>query len=291
MAYKKVRAKQPNDLDINVGEIYEKIDKNSLLNYNIKQPFVLNDAHNDMLRLLQTNKTKMVMVDGPAGTGKTYIAVLAALHLLKEKYIDQIIYVRSIVESASRQIGSLPGEVNDKFLPWSMPLIEKITELTNKTVANDLLKHEMIKGMPVNFCRGLSFHKTFVIIDEAQNLTREELTTILTRFGHKSKYVVIGDTFQSDIKSSGFKNIVNAFDSEVSKDNEIYCLQFTENEIVRSEILRYIVNVLQKIPVSQHKCHDSKHNHQVDYVNYNIPAWSPGASTTHATVPIIPDIK
>ena len=125
MAYKKVRAKHPNDLDINVSEIYDKIDKNSLLTYNIKQPFTFNDNHNDMLVLLQTSKTKMVMVDGPAGSGKTYLAVLAALHLLKEKYIDQIVYIRSIVESASRQIGSLPGEVNDKFLPWSMPLIEK----------------------------------------------------------------------------------------------------------------------------------------------------------------------
>lgn len=280
MAYKKVRAKHPNDLDINVNEIYEKIDKNSLLNYKIKQPFTFNEAHNEMLLLLQTSKTKMVMVDGPAGSGKTYLAVLAALHLLKEKYIDQIVYIRSIVESASRQIGSLPGEVNDKFLPWSMPLIEKITELTDKSVAEALLKNELIKGIPVNFCRGLSFNKTFVIVDESQNLVPSEINTILTRFGHKSKYVMIGDTFQSDIKSSGFKNIMSAFDTEASRANEIYCMHFTENEIVRSQILKYIVNVLKSVPQCV-KPIESKHNHQPDYnINHNQVGdiWRPTSS-------------
>jgi phosphate starvation-inducible PhoH-like protein len=145
-------------------------------------------------------------------------------------------------------MGSLPGEVNDKFLPWSMPLIEKITEITSKSTADNLYKSEMIKGIPVNYCRGLTFNRALVIVDESQNLSKEELTTILTRFGHKSKYVIVGDTFQTDIRNSGFKDVLNAFNTPFSKDNEIYCLKFGINEIVRSEILKHIVKVLEGIP-------------------------------------------
>lgn len=234
-----------------VTELYDNFNRNAFLNYEIKMPFQFNERHTEMLHLLQTNKTKMVFVDGPAGTAKTYIAVLAGMHLLKDHYIDNIFYIRSIVESASRQIGSLPGEIDDKFLPWSMPLIDKITEISGKITADNLYKGEMIKGLPVNFCRGLTFNKSLVIVDEAQNLTKEELTTILTRFGHKSKYVIVGDTFQSDIKNSGFKDIYNAFNTEFSKDNQIYCLKFYNEDIVRSEILKHIVRVLENIPKSQ----------------------------------------
>jgi len=233
-----------------VTEFYDNFNKNAYLNYEIKMPFKFNERHTEMLQLLQTNKTKMVFVDGPAGTAKTYIAVLAGLYLLKDHYIDQIFYIRSIVESASRQIGSLPGEVDDKFLPWSMPLIDKITEISGKMSADNLYKGEMIKGLPVNFCRGLTFNRSLVIVDEAQNLTKEELTTILTRFGHKSKYVIVGDTFQSDIKNSGFRDIYNAFNTEFSKENQIFCLKFYNEDIVRSEILKYIVRVLEAIPKS-----------------------------------------
>jgi phosphate starvation-inducible PhoH-like protein len=234
-----------------VSEIYDNLNKNVILNYEIKTPYKFNEKHSEFLHLLQTNKTKMVFVDGPAGTAKTYIAVLAGLFMLKEHYIDQIVYIRSIVESASKQMGALPGEVNDKFLPWSMPLIEKVNEISGKFTADNLYKAEMIKGLPVNFCRGLTFNKSLVIVDEAQNLTKEELTTILTRFGHKSKYVIVGDTFQSDIRNSGFKDVYNAFNTEFSIDNQIFCLKFGNDEIVRSEILKHIVKVLESIPKSQ----------------------------------------
>ncbi|NBP03794.1 MAG: hypothetical protein EBU90_27585 [Proteobacteria bacterium] len=288
MAKKRIRDLTHDDVGIDVNEIYENINKNSFKNFTIKQPFELNDAHQEMLLLLQKNKTKMVMVDGPAGTAKTYIAVLAALHLLKEKYIDQIVYIRSIVESASRHIGSLPGEVNDKFLPWSMPLLEKVSELTNKQTANDLLAKEMIKGLPVNFCRGLTFNKTFVIVDEAQNLTKEELTTILTRFGHKSKYVIIGDSFQADIQNSGFKQVFKAFNTPSSEMNEIYALKFTENEIVRSEILRFIVNVLKNMDNQPQRVPANGLEYPVVTVlptGAAVEDWSPGASLEGTSLP------
>ena len=125
--------------------------------------------------------------------------------------IEEIIYIRSVVESASKSMGSLPGEVEEKFLPWSLPLLEKLNELLDKPAINNLMTEGYVKCVPVNYTRGLTFKNACVVIDESQNLTREELTTILTRFGENSKYIVVGDTQQSDIgNKSGFKAIFNA---------------------------------------------------------------------------------
>lgn len=211
----------------------------------IRNKFKFNDIHESFLNLCLYDKTKMVLVDGPAGTAKTYIAVLAGLTLLKEKKIEKIIYIRSIVESATKSIGALPGEIDEKFKPWSLPMLEKLHEMMTPAAASKLISDESIKCIPVNFVRGLTFHDSLVIIDEAQNLTREELATILTRFGHNSKFVVVGDSKQKDIgKLSGFHNILECFQGEDCVEHGIHSMIFTENEIVRSQILRFIVKKL-----------------------------------------------
>lgn len=124
-------------------------------------------------------------------------------------------------------------------------MLDKLHELVAPTVASSLIEEGLIKCIPVNFVRGLTFHDSLVIIDEAQNLTKSEIVTILTRFGHNSRYVVIGDTQQSDIgNKSGFPDIVRCFDDEESQDNNIHVCKFGENEIVRSQILKFIVRKL-----------------------------------------------
>jgi phosphate starvation-inducible PhoH-like protein len=190
----------------------------------------------------------MVFADGPAGTAKTYLAVQAALKLLKKRAIDSIIYIRSVVESASQKMGSLPGEVDDKFLPWSIPMVEKLDELVGVPTRQNLMKNNLVECVPVNFVRGLTFNDKVVIVDEAQNLTKSEIVTILTRFGERTKYIVVGDTNQSDINGrSGFAPIFECFNDSASEQHGIYTFNFTENEIVRSEILRFIVKQLEKL--------------------------------------------
>ena len=162
--------------------------------------------------------------------------------------MEQIIYLRSVVESANQKIGHLPGMLEEKFAPYSLPLIDKLDELVTKTTANSLFKKEYIKCLPVNFTRGLTFNKSVVIIDEAQNLTKQELITILTRFGQGSRYVVIGDSNQSDINGkSGFSSIIKAFDNDISKDQGISTFYFGSDDIVRSKILKHIVHVLSDV--------------------------------------------
>jgi len=218
------------------------------LNFNIKAKFKFSEKHQRFIQTLVDEKTKMVFADGFAGTAKTYLSVYGALTLLEAKKVDQIIYLRSVVESATQKIGHLPGELEQKFQPYSLPLLDKLDELVSKTTSDKLIKQEYIKCLPVNFTRGLTFHNSVVIIDEAQNLTRQELVTLLTRFGEDSKYVIIGDTNQSDINGkSGFKPILQAFDTDNSMVNGIHTFKFEKTEIVRSKLLKHIVQVLESL--------------------------------------------
>lgn len=218
------------------------------LDFKINEDYQLTPNQVEFLVKALQQDTRMCMVDGPAGTAKTYLAVLTALKMLNRKQIENIIYIRSIVESASRSMGALPGELEEKFAPWSMPLIDKLEEITTAGAGTNLINKGYIKCIPVNFTRGLTFKNACVIIDEAQNMTKSELTTILTRFGENSKYLVVGDTYQADIgEKSGFKNIFKAFDEPICDENGITTFKFDEEDIVRSEILRFIVERLNSI--------------------------------------------
>jgi phosphate starvation-inducible PhoH-like protein len=235
--------------EIIIKDIETTVKKEWYLNYKINNQFKLNEVHNSFMEVMTYKDTKMVFVDGPAGSAKSYLAVYGALQMLLKKQIQQIVYIRSIVESASKSIGSLPGEIGDKFHPWSLPLLEKLDELVGPKISGELMKNNYVKCLPVNFVRGLTFRDSFVIVDEAQNMCSQELTTILTRFGENSKYVVIGDSFQSDIGSkNGFTKIRSAFNDKESEDRGIHNFVFGPNEVVRSEILKFIVKKLEGSP-------------------------------------------
>ena len=218
------------------------------LNFNVKNRYAFTDNQKKFVTSLLKEDTKIVFADGRAGTAKTYLSVFVALTLLAAGKLDQIIYIRSVVESANQKIGHLPGRLDEKFLPYSLPMMDKLDELVTKTTANSLFKKEYIKCLPVNFTRGLTFKSSIVIIDEAQNLTKQEITTLLTRFGEGSRYVVVGDSNQSDINGkSGFSPIIKAFANDISQSNGIYSYFFSNDDIVRSKILKHIVHVLSDV--------------------------------------------
>jgi len=244
MPRKEARKRKTAGLDES-KEIETNIQKNWLFNFKIKKPFNFNPKHQLFYNSIIHDDTNMSFVAGPAGSAKSYIAVLAGLELLKERKINTIIYIRSVVESASRSIGSLPGEIDDKFSPYAMPLIEKITEITDPGTCNFLKSNNIIQAVPVNFVRGLTFNDSLVIVDEAQNNDLDELKVILTRFGKNTKYVICGDRNQSNIKNSGFMHVLNSFNDEESVRNNIHCFEFEESEIVRSKILKFIAKKLK----------------------------------------------
>ncbi len=214
------------------------------LNFRIDQKFHLNDHHKAFVEKAMEDTSQILFCDGPAGSSKTYLAVYVALSMLRDKKIDEIVYIRSIVESATRKLGSLPGEVDEKFKPWSIPLIEKCDELVGKQITEMLFESDYLKSIPVNFLRGATFTNNVVIVDEAQNLEHSELVTILTRFGKNCKLFVIGDSLQSDIQKSGFEKIMSAFNTDLSHENGIHAFHFTEDDITRSKLLKFIVKVI-----------------------------------------------
>lgn len=194
---------------------------------------------------LNSPSTNLVFIDGVAGSAKSYLAVYSALESLINQQVHKIVYIRSVVESSSRSLGALPGELHEKFSPYTMPLMDKMQEvLQSKSDITMLMSNNIVQAIPVNFVRGLTFKNTFVIVDEAQNLNYGELTTILTRFGEGSRYVICGDSNQSDIKDSGFSGIMNKFDTPHSEKNNIYTYKFDNADVVRSHILKHITQVL-----------------------------------------------
>lgn len=216
------------------------------------------DKQKELINLIEDKSTRVVFIQGPAGTSKTFTAMYAGLKLMNKKSVSDIVYVRSIAESASKSLGSLPGEANDKMEPFLMPLYDKLEELLPSNQLKQLVKEERIEGIPVNYLRGASINAKFVLIDEAQNLTFEEITTSITRIGKFSKFIIVGDPLQSDIgKRSGFMDMFDLFNDETSRSQGIHCFSFTKEDIVRSGILKYIVERIENKPRHHHNHHAS----------------------------------
>lgn len=214
----------------------------------------LTPKQQQFIDLVMDKRTKLIFVDGPAGTSKTFLAVYCGLMLLQKRSVSDLLYVRSIAESASKSIGSLPGEANDKMAPFLMPLYDKLDELLPKPHIDRLLREHRCEGMPVNFLRGSSFNAKLIIADESQNFDSKELTTLVTRLGQFSKMIVAGDKDQSDINGrSGFTKFFDLFNDETSRAHGIHCFSFTKDDIVRSGILRYIVERLESQRPAAHE--------------------------------------
>jgi len=200
-----------------------------------------------LIDLILNKETKIVFVEGPAGTAKTLIAVYAGLRLLNEKKVSEILYVRTIIESASKGLGSLPGESCQKFEPFLMPFRDKLDELLSAADANNLVNDNRVRGIPVNYLRGASTNTAFFHADESQNFTFKELVTLITRIGNFSRMVLTGDTAQSDLNGkSGLRPMIDLFDNPESKDNGIHVFRLDKSDIMRSGVVKFIVERLEK---------------------------------------------
>jgi phosphate starvation-inducible protein PhoH len=225
-----------------------KIDKSPVIYQDDKLKVQLNlyhrpleGNHKKFVDLAQNKDTKMIIVKGPAGCGKSYLSVYVSLMLMNDKKVSDIIYVRSVVESSDVKMGYLPGEKNDKMSPYMQPLMDKLDEMLPKHDVKRLQAEKRVESLPVGYLRGLNWNAKAVIGDEMQNCTRKELITLMTRVGEFSKLFLIGDPSQSDINGkSGFMDIYNLFDDLESKENGIHTFEFTEDDIVRSRLVRFI---------------------------------------------------
>lgn len=200
----------------------------------------------DLLTISLDPETNIIFIDGPAGSTKTYMAVYAALRMLSENDNLSLTYVRTLVETADKSMGALPGNVEEKVCPYMKPLMDKLDEMLHVNVKNSLTDSLRVEGEPVNFLRGQNWVDKIVIADESQNFDFSQLFTLITRLGEGSKLFVCGDSMQTDIKKSGFRNMVSIFDNYYAEERGIHYFQFNEDDIKRSPIQKFIVKSVNK---------------------------------------------
>ena len=178
---------------------------------------------------------------GPAGVGKTYLSVHRALRELgnKDSKIDGIVVVKPLVEAAGEKIGFLPGDVEEKTLPFMMSFYYNMEQIIGKQRLQILRDTGVIEVMPMAYMRGVTLANKFVILDEAQNATPEQIKMFVTRIGENSKYIISGDLEQSDIKkgTSGLEDAIKRF----AGVHGVGLASFKEKDIVRHSLVRRLL--------------------------------------------------
>lgn len=186
---------------------------------------------------------------GPAGTGKTYLAVAMAVRAFKKDEISRIILTRPAVE-AGESLGFLPGDMKDKVDPYLRPLYDALFDMLGDEKCAKYLERGIIEVAPLAFMRGRTLDNAFIILDEAQNTTPEQMKMFLTRLGFGSKAVVTGDLTQIDLPSKKKSGLIQATD--VLKDVEgVGISKFTEKDVVRHELVQRIIKAYEKFDERQ----------------------------------------
>jgi phosphate starvation-inducible protein PhoH and related proteins len=184
-------------------------------------------------------KNDMVFGIGPAGTGKTYLAVAMAISALVSKRVNRIVLARPAVEAGER-LGFLPGTLQEKVDPYLRPLYDALYDMLEPEKVDRYLEKNIIEIAPIAFMRGRTLNDAFIILDEAQNTTSEQMKMFLTRMGFNSKAVITGDITQIDLPSNKKSGLVEVL--EILKDvNGISFVHFDESDVVRHHLVQRIV--------------------------------------------------
>ena len=196
----------------------------------------------EYVKSLKNNQITMSL--GPAGTGKTYLAVAVALSMLLEKKVERIILSRPAVEAGER-LGFLPGDMKDKIDPYLRPLYDSLYDLLDYDKIQRKIESGAIEIAPLAFMRGRTLKNSFAILDEAQNATRIQIKMFLTRIGENSKLVVNGDPSQIDLPNKNQSGLVEA-QNILKGIKEIAVINFDHQDVVRHPLVTKIVEAYQK---------------------------------------------
>ena len=181
---------------------------------------------------------------GPAGTGKTYLAVAMAVTALKKREVERIILTRPAVE-AGEKLGYLPGDIQEKVDPYLRPLYDALYDMLGSETAQKYLENGVIEVAPLAYMRGRTLNGSFIILDEAQNTTPEQMKMFLTRFGFGSRMVVTGDITQIDLPSGKASGLIDA--ARVLRGiPHIGLIYFDEKDVVRHEIVGAIIKAYER---------------------------------------------
>lgn len=181
---------------------------------------------------------------GPAGTGKTYLAMAMAINALLEKQVSRIVLARPAVE-AGEKLGFLPGDMYEKVNPYLRPLYDALFDMIEAEKAGKFIERGIIEIAPLAFMRGRTLNDSFIILDEAQNTTSEQMKMYLTRLGFNSKTVITGDITQIDLPSGKLSGLIEA--EKILSDIEgIKVIYFSEKDVVRHKLVQEIVKAYER---------------------------------------------
>ncbi|MBI4699491.1 MAG: PhoH family protein [Nitrospirae bacterium] len=217
---------------------------NNTIPVSSKKKFIVPRSETQRKYIDAIRKYDMVIGIGPAGTGKTYLAMAMAISALLKRQVSRIILARPAVEAGER-LGFLPGDMFEKVNPYLRPLYDALYDMMEAEKAHKLIERGIIEIAPLAFMRGRTLNDSFIILDEAQNTTSEQMKMYLTRLGFNSKTVITGDVTQIDLPAGKASGLIEA--EKILKDVEgVYLIYFTEKDVVRHRLVQQIIKAYDR---------------------------------------------
>ncbi|QIK60839.1 PhoH family protein [Dysgonomonas sp. HDW5A] len=235
---------EDNIIDIVKGKSPQAVKQDNLIIFgmNGKPISARNDNQQKLVNAFQKND--LVFALGPAGSGKTYVAIALAVKALKNKEVKRIILSRPAVE-AGEKLGFLPGDMKDKIDPYLQPLYDALEDMITPAKLKDYIENKVIQIAPLAFMRGRTLSDAVIILDEAQNTTTHQIKMFLTRLGMNAKMIITGDITQIDLppsQLSGLKHALRVLDGVKGMEK----IEFQKEDIVRHKLVQRIVDAYEK---------------------------------------------
>ena len=231
-------------LDIVKGSGVPEMKKDGVIIYGINGKPISGRNPNQQKLVEEFNSNDLTFALGPAGTGKTYIAIALAVRALKNREVRKIILSRPAVE-AGEKLGFLPGDMKDKIDPYLQPLYDALEDMIPAVKLKEYMETNVIQIAPLAFMRGRTLNDAVIVLDEAQNTTTHQLKMFLTRLGHDAKMIVTGDTSQIDLPRSTQSGLVQAL-RVLRNVRGVGRIEFTKADIVRHPLVQRIVDAYEK---------------------------------------------
>lgn len=231
-------------LDIIKGKGPTVVKQENLIIHGMNGKPITSRTENQQLLVKAFENNDLVFATGPAGSGKTFVAIALAVKALKNKEVRKIILSRPAVE-AGEKLGFLPGEMKDKLDPYLQPLYDALQDMIPAAKLKEYMENNVIQIAPLAFMRGRTLNDAVIILDEAQNTTTHQIKMFLTRLGMNAKMIVTGDVTQIDLPPSTTSGLIQAM--QILKGvNGIGKIEFTKKDIVRHKLVQRIVEAYDK---------------------------------------------